>query len=67
MPRFVTVTPAAIGVDAATEGVHAGVQVRTDANAEHPGVVADVDDRGQLMPGGFAGELAQPEQSLHTK
>ena len=49
VPGFVAVAPAAFGVDAAAEGVHAGVEVRADAHAEHPRVVADVDDRGQRM------------------
>jgi hypothetical protein len=49
VPRFVAMAPAAFGVDAAAEGVHAGVEVWADAHAEHPCVVADVDDRGQRM------------------
>ena len=49
MPGFVAMAPAAFRVDAATQGVHAGVQIRADAHPVHPGVVADVDDRGQLV------------------
>ena len=49
MPGFVAMPPAALGVDAAAQGVHAGVEVRADPHAEHPGVVADVDDRGQFV------------------
>ena len=35
----------------------------------HPRVVADVDDRGQFVPGagGRPGELAQAEQPLHAE
>ena len=49
VPGFVAMTPAAFGVDAAAQGVHAGVQVRADPHAVHPGVVADVDDGGQFV------------------
>ena len=49
MPGFVAMAPAAFGVDAAAKGVHAGVEVGADANAVHPGVVADVDDRRKRM------------------
>ena len=60
MPGFVAMTPATLGVDAATQGVHAGVEIRADPHAVHPGVVADVDDRGEFVIGGFCGELAPP-------
>lgn len=36
--------PTAFRVDAATQGVHAGVQVRADSQPVHPDVVADIDD-----------------------
>ena len=49
MPGFVAVAPAPVGINAAAQGVHAGVQVRADAHAEHPGVITDVDHRGQLV------------------
>ena len=49
MPGFVTVSPTPVGVDTATEGVHTGVEVRADANAEHPRVIADIDYRGQFV------------------
>ena len=49
VPGFVAMAPAALGVDAAAEGVHAGVEVRADPHAVHPCVVADVDDRGQFV------------------
>ena len=57
MPGFVAVSPAPVGINAAAQGVHAGVQVRADAHAEHPGVITDVDHRGQLVlaVGGGAG------------
>ncbi len=55
MPRFVTVTPATFRVDTTAEGVHAGVEVRTDPHAEHPGVVSHIDDGGQLMLSGRFG------------
>ena len=68
VPGFVAMTPAALGVDAAAQGVHAGVEVRADPHAVHPGVVADVDDRGQfvirLRP---FGKPAKPEQALHAQ
>ena len=57
VPGFVAMTPAAFGVDAAAQGVHAGVEVRADPHAVHPGVVADVDDRGQFVIRGFCGKL----------
>jgi hypothetical protein len=70
-------TPAAFGVDTAAQGVHTGVEVRADPHAVHPGVVADVDDRGQfvirlqpfgkLTRAGSAAEAAEPEQALHAK
>ena len=49
VPGFVAVAPPAFGVDTAAQGVHAGVEVGADAHAVHPGVVADVDDRGQFV------------------
>ena len=49
MPGFIAMAPAALRVDTAAQGVHAGVEVRADPHTEHPCVVADVDDRGQLM------------------
>ena len=65
MPGFVAVAPPALGVDAAAEGVHAGVEVGADANAVHPRVVADVDDRRSRMILWFpACELAEAEQVL---
>ncbi len=68
VPGFVAVAPAAFGVDAAAEGVHAGVEVGADAHAVHPGVVADVDDRGQRMILCFpVCELAEAEQVLHPQ
>lgn len=55
VPGFVAMAPpAALWVDAAAEGVHAGIEVRTDAHAEHPGVIAHVDDGRQLVIGGGA-------------
>jgi hypothetical protein len=70
MPGFVAVSPAALRVDAAAEGVHAGVEVGADTHPVHPGVVADVDDRTQLMVTGGcerARKLAQTQQPLDTK
>ena len=49
VPGFVAMAPAALRVDAAAQGVHAGVEVGADPHAVHPGVVADVDDRGQFV------------------
>ena len=69
MPGFVAMAPAAFGVDTATEGVHAGVEVGADAHAVHPGVVADVDDGGQRMILCLRScrELAEAEQLLHAQ
>lgn len=60
-------TPAAVGVDPAAEGVHAGVEVRTDANAVHPCVVSYVDDSRELMLAGTVGKGAEPQQVLHAQ
>ena len=49
MPGFPASAPSAIGVDAIAEGVHAGVEIRADAYAVHPRVVADVDHRRHLV------------------
>lgn len=72
VPGFVAVPPAALGIDAAAQGVHAGVQVGADADPVHPGVVADVDDCGQFVRGGPVvrcgfGELAQTQQFLDAE
>src|SRR6185312_2340461 len=68
MPGLVAMPPAALRIDTAAEGVHAGVKVRADANAVHPCVVTDVDDRRQRMilclP---VCELAEAEQVLHSQ
>jgi hypothetical protein len=70
VPGFATMAPAAFRVDAATQGVHAGVQVGADPHPVHPRVVADVDDRGQLV---FTdgrrrrGELAQSKELLYPE
>ena len=48
-PRLAAPPPAALFVAAAAEGVHAAVQVRADPQAMQPGVVADVDHRGDLV------------------
>ena len=47
-PGLARPAPAALGVDAAAEGVHAGVEVGADAQAVQPDVVADVDHGGDL-------------------
>ena len=52
MPGFVAVAPAALRVDAAAQGVHAGVQIRADTHPVHPGVIAHVDHCGELVAGG---------------
>ena len=49
VPGFVAMAPAALRVDAAAQGVHAGVEIRADPHPVHPRVVADVDDRGQFV------------------
>jgi hypothetical protein len=72
VPGLVSMTPAAVGINPATEGVHAGVQVRADSHPVHPGVVTDVDHGGQLVATAFrtgesVGELALPEQLLDPK
>ena len=68
VPGFVAMSPAAVRVDAAAQGVHAGVEVRADPHAVHPRVVADVDDGGQFVVARAAiGELAQPQQVLHAQ
>ena len=68
VPGFVAMSPAAFGVDAAAQGVHAGVEVRADPHAVHPGVVADVDDRGRVrVPMAPRSELPEPQQMLHAE
>jgi hypothetical protein len=69
VPGFVAVAPAALLVDAAAQGVHARIEVRANPHPEHPCVIADVDDRRQLVRGSVAGprELAQPKQLLHAE
>ena len=69
VPGFVAMAPAPLGVDAAAEGVHAGVEVRADPHAVHPRVVADIDDSGQFVIrlGPIGAELAEPQQVLHTQ
>ena len=68
MPGFVAVPPTPFRVDAAAEGVHAGVEVGADAHPEHPRVVTDVDHRGQLMRRLVtAAELAEAEQMLYPE
>ncbi|CQD05020.1 hypothetical protein BN970_00885 [Mycolicibacterium conceptionense] len=59
--------PAAFGIDAAAQGVHAGVEVGADPDAVHPGVVADVHDRGEFMLAVAAGKLAQAQQVLYPQ
>ena len=49
VPGFVLVTPTTLGVDATTEGVHAGVQVRADADPEHPRIITNIDHSGHFM------------------
>ena len=66
MPGFVAVSPTALRIDSAAEGVHAGVEVRTDPDAVHPGVVADIDD-GRQFVARTRTELAQPQQPLHAQ
>ncbi len=68
VPGFVAMAPTAFLVDTAAQGVHAGVEVGTDAHPVHPRVVADVDDRGQRMILWLRGcELAESEQALHPQ
>ena len=69
MPRFVTVTPAAFGIDTAAEGVHAGVEIGADAHPEHPRVVSHIDHGGQLVLrfGAGIGKLPQPQQMLDAE
>ena len=49
VPGFVRAAPTAAGVDAAAEGVHAGIEVGTDPHAVHPHVVAHIDDGSDVM------------------
>lgn len=51
VPGLSRMTPSTLGVDAAAEGVHAGVQVGADAQAVHPHVVTDIDDSGDPRGG----------------
>ena len=51
VPRLPASAPAALGVDAVTECVHAGVEVGTDPDPVHPRVVSHVDDCRHLMVG----------------
>jgi hypothetical protein len=73
VPGLVAMAPSPFGVDTTAEGVHTGVEVRADANPEHPRVIADIDHRCQLVfgigcgSGQLPGKLAQPEQSLHAQ
>ena len=69
MPGFVAMSPAAFRVDTAAQRVHAGVEVRADPHTEHPRVVTDVHDRGQLVCRGVRRipELPQPQQVLHAE
>jgi hypothetical protein len=53
--------PALFGVDAAAQGVHHGVQVWADAQAEQRDVVARVADHGDLRVG--CGGLEAPQES----
>ena len=48
-PGLLRAAPAALGVDARAEGVHAGVEVRADPQAVQPDVVADVDHRADRV------------------
>ena len=57
-PGLARPAPAALGVDAAAEGVHAGVEIGADAQAVEPDVVADVDHGRDLD----VGQRAHPEQ-----
>ena len=71
-PGFVAPTPPAFGIDPAPEGVHTGVEVGADADAVHPGVVADVDHRGDpVRPLGVGivgrGKCRRPEQLAHSE
>ena len=50
VPGLIAMPPSAFVVDASAQGVHAGIEIRADAHAEHPRVVADIDDCAQLMP-----------------
>jgi hypothetical protein len=71
VPGFVRVAPALV------RGLYLHLrctyryQDPTDPDAVHPGVVADIDDRGELgvtrRPGAGAGELAEPQQLLDTE
>ena len=70
-PGLVRVAPAALGVDAAAQRVHAGVEVRADAQAVHPDVVAGVHQRGHLVRRVWAvarrADRRQPQRGLDTK
>ena len=48
LPRLVPQTPAGVGIDLPGEGVGDGVDVGADVQPVQRGVVADVDDRGDL-------------------
>lgn len=61
VPGLVRASPAALGVDAAAQGVHAGIEVRADPNAVHPGVVAHVDEGGDLVRVALGGAVTVVE------
>ncbi|GAA5041611.1 hypothetical protein GCM10023318_00870 [Nocardia callitridis] len=48
MPRFPETTPAAVGIYAAAQRVHASVEVGTNTKTVHPDVVTDIHDRGNI-------------------
>ena len=52
-------TPSCLGVDGTGEGVHHRVQVRGDVQAVEVGVVADVDDGGDVIGGHHIDHPAQ--------
>ncbi|MCO5606194.1 hypothetical protein L7F22_060381 [Adiantum nelumboides] len=65
-PRLVRAAPALLGVDAAAEGVHAGVEIGADPQAVQPDVVADVDHGGDLVRGLARPHGGQSERVLHA-
>ena len=62
VPGLLDPAPAALGVDAAAEGVHHRVEVGADLEPVHPDVVGGVGDHGHRRRD--AGALAQAQQPL---
>ena len=61
VPGFVATTPAPVVIDPVTKGVHHGVEVRADAQAEHPHVIGGVgDNRDRVLLG--VDDLAKPSE-----